>query len=52
MLDKGQLVRIAVTLALLVAIIVTKARCGKAVSGLFKVIDEKPSADAGQVNTP
>ncbi len=35
----GQVVRIAITVALLVAVIVMKNRCGKAAEQLFRAID-------------
>jgi hypothetical protein len=43
----GQVIRIAVTVALLVAVLITKQRCGKATVELFRALDQRPHIDGG-----
>lgn len=43
----GQLVRIAILVALLVAVLFMKSRCGPAAESLFKVLDTPNSTDGG-----
>ncbi|MGZ3408446.1 MAG: hypothetical protein ACXVAN_18475 [Polyangia bacterium] len=43
----GQLVRIAILIVLLVAVIFMKSRCGKAADSMFKAFDAPQSSDGG-----
>jgi hypothetical protein len=43
----GHVIRILVTIGLLVAVIVTKQRCGKAAVELFRTLDQPLSVDGG-----
>ncbi len=48
----GQIISIVVTIGLLVAVIVMKSRCPVAVESLFKAVESRPAADAGQAHSP
>lgn len=43
----GQVVRILILAALLVAVIVMKGRCGTAAESMFRAIDVAPVVDGG-----
>jgi hypothetical protein len=43
----GQVVRIALTVALLVAVIVLKQRCGAATGELFRALEQGPNGQNG-----
>ena len=43
----GEVVRIAILVVLLVAVIVMKQRCGSAAQSFFKVYDQPKSVDGG-----
>jgi hypothetical protein len=43
----GEVVRIAILVVLLVAVIVMKQRCGPAAESFFKVIDQPKTSDGG-----
>jgi hypothetical protein len=43
----GEVVRIAILVVLLVAVVVMKKRCGPAAESFFKVLDQPKIADGG-----
>jgi len=43
----SQVIRIVTLVALLVAVLVMKSKCGPAAENLFKVIDSAPTSDGG-----
>ncbi|HEX8951677.1 MAG TPA: hypothetical protein VF997_16025 [Polyangia bacterium] len=43
----GQVVRIAILVVLLVAVVFMKSRCGPAANNLFKAFDAPPTTDGG-----
>jgi hypothetical protein len=45
----GEVVRIAILVVLLAAVVVMKRRCGKAAENLFRAFDQ-PVADGGNVH--
>ncbi len=47
----GQLVRIAILVVLLVAVVVMKNRCGKAAEQLFRAIEVPQISDGGLTST-
>ena len=46
-LPTGQLLQIGILIALLVAVVIMKSRCGPAAESLFKAFDAPPTADGG-----